>query len=115
MRGTARPIMKVGSNPPNPEQERKELRRLSPELGTRTKLEIMDSVVILEHLKVEEPNLESVGLMFIPEPEKETSRNQFGKVDASTYKKDDSPEKGNEFQGKPKLKGVNWRVAESRY
>lgn len=53
--------------------------------------------------------------MFIPEPEKETSRNQFGKVDASTYKKDDSPEKGNEFQGKPKLKGVNWRVAESRY
>ena len=75
MRGTVRPIMKVGSNPPNPEQERKELRRLSPELGTRTKLEIMDSVVILEHLKVEEPNLESVGLLFIPEPEKETSRN----------------------------------------
>lgn len=75
MRGTVRPIMKVGSNPPNPEQECKELRRLSPELGTRTKLEIMDSVVILEHLKVEEPNLESVGLMFIPEPEKETSRN----------------------------------------
>ena len=64
-----------GSNPSAPEQERKELRRLSPELGTRTKLEIMDSVVILEHLKVEEPNLESVGLMFIPEPEKETSRN----------------------------------------
>lgn len=35
----------------------------------------MDSVVILEHMKVEEPNLESVGLMFNPEPEKETSRN----------------------------------------
>jgi len=67
--------MKVGSNPPNPEQDSSELRRLSHELGTRTKLEIMDSVVILEHLKVEEPNLESVGLMFIPEPEKETSRN----------------------------------------
>lgn len=58
-----------------PEQDSSELRRLSHELGTRTKLEIMDSVVILEHLKVEEPNLESVGLMFIPEPEKETSRN----------------------------------------
>jgi hypothetical protein len=75
MRDTARSIMKVGSNPPNPEQDSSELRRLSHELGTRTKLEIMDSVVILEHLKVEEPNLESVGLMFIPEPEKETSRN----------------------------------------
>ena len=64
-----------GSNPSAPEQDSSELRRLSHELGTRTKLEIMDSVVILEHLKVEEPNLESLGLMFIPEPEKETSRN----------------------------------------
>jgi hypothetical protein len=54
MRGTARPIMKVGSNPLNPEQDSSELRRLSHELGTRTKLEIMDSVVILEHTKVEE-------------------------------------------------------------
>lgn len=60
MRGTARPIMKVGSNPPNPEQDSSELRRLSHELGTRTKLEIMDSVIILEHLKVEEPNMERV-------------------------------------------------------
>lgn len=65
----------AGSSPAAPEQVSSELRRLSHELGTRTKLEIMDSVVILEHLKVEEPNLESVGLMFIPEPEKETSRN----------------------------------------
>lgn len=55
-----------GSNPSVPEQECKELRRLPPELGTRTKLEIMDSVVILEHLKVEEFAMESADLMFSP-------------------------------------------------
>lgn len=44
----------AGSSPAAPEQVSSELRRLSHELGTRTKLEIMDSVVILEHMKVEE-------------------------------------------------------------
>lgn len=47
--------MYVGSNPISAQQECSELCRLSHELGTRTKLEIVDSVLILEHLKVEEP------------------------------------------------------------
>ena len=64
----ARLCIYVGSNPISVQQECSELRRLSHELGTRTKLEIVDSVVILEHLKVEEPFLESIGLMFIPGP-----------------------------------------------
>lgn len=56
----------IGSSPILAWQSSSELRRLSHELGTGTKLAIVDNVAILEHLKVEEPAMESVGLMFIP-------------------------------------------------